>query len=244
VVRREQPIFNTPPAVVALLGLMVGIHMARSLLSEDADDWLIFALAFIPARFTSSGADMPGYPWSLPVSFVSHLFLHGNVVHLLVNGAWLLAVGTPVARRLGAPRFFAMFFGSGIAGAGLFWAFHIGALLPMVGASGAVSGLMAALFPLIFAVRDDHSRWLLREHTEAMPRLTALGLWQDGRALTSIAAWVGVNFLVALGVGGFAPEGGVAWEAHLGGFVAGLVLFFLLDRGPRLDQLPGEPTDI
>lgn len=248
---RSEPLFNAPRSVVVLLAVLVGIHMGRDLLlSPESDDWLILALAFIPARMGTAGAQLPGHPWAESVSFVSHMFLHGNAVHLIVNSAWLLAVGSVAARRLGPLRFAALFLLSGVAGAVLFWLCNYGKLAPMIGASGAISGLMAALFPLLFAAAGRRSRWLLREHPEHLPRLTFVQTMTSSRPATAILAWVVVNFVVAFGLGSLASDGGIAWEAHLGGFIAGLLAFFLLDPGPSLANTghpdafeTGEPED-
>ena len=113
-------------------------------------------------------------------------------------------------------------------------------LVPMVGASGAVSGLMGALFRLMFAAQDPSSRWLLREHPEEAPALSLRETFTNRSALTAIAAWVLVNFIAAFGLGTFGTPGAVAWEAHLGGFFTGLLAFDLFDR-TRSRPAPASP---
>lgn len=232
--RAGQPIFNAPTVVVGLVAAMAIVHAGRELLlSENDADWWTIALAFVPGRYGDSGGELPGAPYAAVTSVVTHMLVHGNFAHIAINSAWLLAVGTPVARRMPAGAFLAFFGLCGVAGAALFWVFNIGLMAPMVGASGAISGLMAAVFRLMYGA-DGSAGWhLLREHPEAAPCLSLRATLASRPALTAIGVWVAVNFVFAFGLGGLAAPGGVAWEAHLGGFFAGLLAFGLFDRGPR-----------
>ena len=229
----REPIFNVPAVVVGLVAVFAVVHVARELLGEDDADWLVIALAFVPGRYGELGAEVPGAPWAAATSFFTHMLVHGNVSHLVINSAWLLAVGTPIARRLGVARFVGFFTLCGVAGAGLFGVVHWAEMVPMVGASGAISGLMGAVFRLLYAAHDMSGRMLLREHPEVAPCLSLVETFTDRPALTAIAVWVIVNFVFAVGLGGLVAPGGVAWEAHLGGFFAGLLAFGVFDRGPR-----------
>jgi membrane associated rhomboid family serine protease len=205
-------------------------------LTEDQDTWLVLASAFIPGRYSALGTELPGAPWALVTSFITYALLHADLVHLVVNSAWLLAMGTVVARRTGTVRFLGLSAVCGIAGALAFLVGNPGRMVPMIGASGAISGMMGAVFRLMFAVRDARGRILLAEHPEAVPRLSVGEIFSDRRALGAITIWVAVNALLATGVMDLAEPGVVAWEAHLGGFFAGLLLFGLFDRPP----LPGQ----
>ena len=157
-------------------------------------------------------------------------------MRLVRHSAWLLAVGAPISRRMDVVRFVLFFVLCGIAGALLFLIVNPSIPAPMVGASGAISGLMAAVFRLMFAADDVEGRRALRENPASAPRLSLKATFTDRRALTAIGVWVLVNFLFAFGLGGLSAPGGVAWEAHLGGFFAGLVLFDLLDGGREVES--------
>ena len=233
--RRSEPIFNAPAVVVGLVVLFALVHLGRELLSESDDEWLTIALAFVPARYGELGGELPGAPWSDASSFVTHIFVHGNLPHLVINSAWLLAVGTPTARRMDPVPFLLFFTLCGVAGAMAFLLLNLTLLAPMVGASGAISGLMGAVFRLLYGARDNAGRMLLREHPEAAPSLSLRGTFACRPALIAIAVWVIVNFVFAFGLGGLSTSGGVAWEAHLGGFFAGLLAFGLFDRGRQTD---------
>jgi membrane associated rhomboid family serine protease len=163
------------------------------------------------------------------------MLLHGDWTHLIVNSAWLLAVGSVLARRLGPVRLVGITLLSGIAGALAFLAVNPGLETPVVGASGAISGLMGAVFRLIFAAETPLERMLLREKPWAVPRLSLWATFTDRRSLGAIAAWVVINLVFAYWLGGLLSAGGIAWEAHIGGFFAGLFLFDAFDTGPVTD---------
>lgn len=227
----REPIFNLPGVIVVLFGVLVAVHLMREFLSQELDDWVLAALAFVPARFGERGSALPGAPWAGPASFVTHTLLHGDWLHLAMNSVWLMAVGSPIARRMSAPAFIGFAAVCGAGGALLFLAIHPGLAVPMVGASGAISGLMAAVFRLIFSADDDHARHLLREDPAAVPRLSLGQTFKSRQATAAIAVWIVVNMLAAFGFGALDGTSGIAWEAHLGGFLTGLLAFGLFDRG-------------
>jgi membrane associated rhomboid family serine protease len=227
---RAGPIFNAPSCVMALLACLIAVHLVRQGLTQVQDDWWVLTLAFIPARFSELGVALPGGKLAAITSFITHQFVHFDTAHLLINGAWLLAMGTIVARRVGTVRFIGLYLVSGIAGALVFWAANLGLAQPVIGASGAVSGLMGAVVRFMFAAINQRRGPELRENPAAIPRATIRDVFQDRRALIMIGSMVGLNLLFGLGLGQLISEGGIAWEAHLGGFAAGLLLFAWFDH--------------
>lgn len=147
----------------------------------------------------------------------THIFLHGGLLHLFLNGTALLAFGAPAARLLGsgpvgAVRFFGFFLVTGILGGLAFWALHPEGTTPLVGASGAISGLMGAAARLL----EDPRR---------------VGSPFSGAAMRFTLPWVAINLVIAA-VGQAAPGGlPIAWEAHLGGLAAGLLLIGVFAAG-------------
>jgi len=229
-VRAREPIFKAPGCVIAAIAALALIHLVRNQLSDEQDDWLVLALAFVPGRYTAAGAELPGAPWASVTSFVTYIVLHGDLTHLAVNSAWLLAMGSVIARRIGTVRFFAFSAACGIAGALAFLGANPGRMVPMIGASGAISGLMGAVFRLMLGARDPGERVLVGDHPEHVRRPSLAETFASRNALVAIGLWVGINLLLALGVMGIADPGVVAWEAHLGGFFAGLLAFGFFDR--------------
>ncbi|MFX8968882.1 rhomboid family intramembrane serine protease, partial [Acinetobacter baumannii] len=84
---------------VALVVVCVAVHAVRQVVSAEDNFYLTMLLAFIPARMGPTVYDLPGGILARYTAFITHLFVHGDWMHLTVNSAWLLAMGTPVARR-------------------------------------------------------------------------------------------------------------------------------------------------
>lgn len=236
------PAINLPPVVVLLTLALVAVHGGRQLLSPAADDWVVLAFAFIPARYGEVAALLPG-GWAACVwSPVTHAFLHADAVHLGVNLIWMASFGGPLARRFGTLRFLFVAAVSAAAGAGVHYLTHPTDEALVIGASGAVSGMMAATARFAFAPggplagNRSPGAYLM----PAEPLLAVLG---RSRALGFILIWFAVNLLFGL-AGGLVPgaSGPIAWEAHIGGFLAGLLLFPLFDPVSR-DAPPQEPLE-
>jgi len=226
----REPMFNAPTVVVWLLGLLVLIHVGLSSLSSRYWSEAIEILAFIPARYSGYADQIAGGRISAVTSFVTHQLVHGDVAHLVINSAWLLAFGSAVARRIGTGRFLLFAVLSGIAGALTFLAFHIGEDTVMVGASGALAGLMGGAFRFLFSAFDDEGPDAFRGDQRLIRRMSLGELFRDRRAQLAIGFWIAINFATALAAPLFTSAGGIAWEAHLGGFAFGLLLFEFFDR--------------
>lgn len=227
---RREPIFNAPSSVLALLAALALVHVVRSLLSTEQDDRLILWFAFIPARYGPIGSDLLGAPVASFAPFVTHIFLHGDAAHLIVNSAWLLIFGSVIARRIGALRFLFFTLFCGVGGAFAFLCFNPGLAVPVIGASGAVSGLMGGVMRFFFRVLDYGAGRQLRQPLWMAPRMSLPEMARDRRAVIAIGVWILLNFLASRGLGGLAAPGVIAWEAHLGGFFTGLLAFGLFDR--------------
>lgn len=228
---QREPIFNVPAVVAGLVAVFVAVHAGRQVLDLRTDTEFVHLLAFNPARYGGPPIDLPGGAWAGAVDFFSHAFLHGDWFHLTVNSAWLLAVGTPIARRMPALSFLGMFGLCAAGGALMFMLLHPGVNASLIGASGGISGLMAAVFRLMYAAEDDMGRHLLRERPLEAPRLGIAAMLTRRAPLLAIAGWVGINVLFGVGASVFGDGMPIAWEAHLGGFFAGLFIFDLFDRG-------------
>jgi membrane associated rhomboid family serine protease len=244
---KREPLFNVPTVVIAVLALLALIHAVRTLLLSDAQDQeLLLAFAFIPERYDASvvpGGALPGGFGAEIWTFVSYSLLHASWTHLGVNALWLLPFGSAVARRFGTVRFLTFFAATAAAGAALHLATHAGAPNPVIGASASVSGLMAAA--MRFAFQRGGPVGLIRgedEQAYRVPAITLTGMLSDARVLIFLAVWFGINIL--FGVGSLPLTGGdepVAWQAHIGGFLAGMLLFSLFDPAP--EELPPDEID-
>lgn len=171
--------------------------------------------ALVPATLTSH----PLLAW--PTMF-SSMFLHGNWLHIGSNMLYLWIFGNNVEDVLGRVRFIVFYFGCGIAAALAQVASAPGADIPMVGASGAVAGVMGA-YLLLF----PHARIL------TLVPILFFVTFMEVPAFLIIGYWVLIQFLNANWLGGGELRGGVAYFAHIGGFVAGVASVWLLGPGRR-----------
>jgi membrane associated rhomboid family serine protease len=213
------PIFNVPAAVAMVIGGLVAVHVILQLGGEEWINWALYAFALIPARWTLSG--YPMLPGSEYWSLVTYMFLHGDWMHLTFNSLWLLIFGTPAARYLGAARFLLLCLAAGVAGglASLF--LHWGENILVIGASGAVSGLLAAAIPIMYGWRVPGGVVPLSpRELLAHPRAVMFMLvWLAITLFSGGAGWTGQSFLTG---------SAIAWEAHIGGFVGGLIAFYAM----------------
>ncbi len=177
------------------------------------DEWLQTQYALIPGELLSGRDLPPTVPIPIWLTLLTSMFLHSGILHLLGNMLYLWIFGDNVEDAMGPVRFLVFYLLCGIVAAFAQIAIGSGSSIPMVGASGAIAGVLAAYFmlfpqsrvltliPLFFFVR-----------LVAVPAVFLLGFW----------------FLlqVIAGAGSFGTSGGVAFFAHIGGFIAGLFLVF------------------
>jgi membrane associated rhomboid family serine protease len=225
----QEPIFNVPGAVAGLIVMMIGVHVGRQFLSPDFDNWFVGLTAFIPLRYAGGAADLPGGNVASVTSFITHMFVHGDAVHLAFNCAWLLAFGGAIAKRIGGIRFLAFAALTGIAGALLFLALNFGLFAPVVGASGAISGLMGATMRFLFSALDDGGIAQLRDEPRSVRLMPLSETLTDRRVLLATAIWLLLNVLAVYGIGTGGAAGAIAWEAHIGGYLAGILTFGWFD---------------
>ncbi len=229
----EEPIFNVPNCVVAILAVLVLVQLGRSALSPEDDLWFVLATAFIPGRYGPLGEALPGGELAKFTSPFTHMAVHGDWVHLALNSAWLLAFGGAIAARTGTLRFLAFFAVSGLAGAAAFYVANEGLLQPMVGASGAISGLLGATLRVLFPAIDNGGFHLLREAPRSVPLMSLGEALTDRRVLVTSAILVVINVLTIIGFGVAQNSAGIAWEAHLGGYAIGIFTYGLFDKVSR-----------
>ena len=231
-VSQREPMVNVPGSVVALLGVLVCVQVLRSAMPVQWDAWVTLAMAFVPGRYDGYAADIPGGTVACVTSFLTYAFVHGDWFHLIINSAWLLAFGGAVAARLGTVRFLLFSALCAVAAAFAFLLMNPGLLAPMVGASGAVAGLMGGTMRFLFSAIDTQGLRGLREEPALVPLMPLGQALADPRVLMVTGAFLVVNFLAVLGLGGVVA-GGIAWEAHIGGYFAGLLSIGFFERATR-----------
>ena len=229
----REPIFNIPSVVVVVLAVLVLIHVVRVyVLPIETDRLFVWTFAFVPARYSFDRLLAGGweYGWSI-WTFVTYAFIHADLMHLTFNSVWLLAFGGAVARRFGATRFMNFYALTAAAGAVAHLLTHADDIQPMIGASGSISGTMGAATRFAFLRGGPLDHWRSdREHaylTPAPPLLIAL---RNPRVMSFVGAWFALNLIFGFASSSIIGEDQtVAWEAHAGGFLAGLLLFAMFD---------------
>lgn len=236
----REPIFNVPAGVLGLLIVFCAVMGVRFFLNEADDAELVLSLAFIPARFAGLAAELPGGVMAAWTSFVTHLFVHGDVAHLMFNGASLLAFGGAIEKRAGAVRTLAFFLFCGVLGALTFLAMNEGLLAPMIGASGAIAGLMGGVMRFFFSAMDDGGIRQLNQDPKSVRLTPLVAALQDPRLQVATLAFILMNLAAKFGLGDVAGGSVIAWETHIGGYLAGLLFFGWFDVAPR-HRAFGEP---
>ena len=210
----RQPIFNAPIIVVVMAILLVGLYAIYAFAPYQEQQYALYDFALAPERFWAPAGSPRVYPdvFSGVLTLVSTALLHGDWMHVIVNALMLVAFGTPVARTLGRGPvawglWMLIFVGSVIGGSALYLAMATVETPFAVGASGGTSGLVAAAFLL-----DPYG----------MKRT----LWS--REFLGMTAAFGIANAVLTLAGPQLLGMGIAWEAHLGGYIAGAILMTAL----------------
>jgi membrane associated rhomboid family serine protease len=233
----SEPMFNVPRSVAGVAVLLIGVQIVRGLLPDELDLTFLLALAFIPARYSGAALELPGGYLTAVTSFVTYMIVHAGWLHLVINLLWMLAFGSAVARRMDDLKFIWFSVLCGIAGAFTHLLFHYGDMAPVVGASAAISGQMAGALRFIFRAKRLPAQ---RAPDFLGAPLMSLGqTLSDKRILAFLIFWVALNAYFGLSAVRIAGEqGGIAWEAHVGGFLCGLLIFGAFDQGKPAETEP------
>lgn len=218
----REPVLKAPAAVVVLIALLVATHVARVLVPHDVSERILNNYAFAPLRY-SPQAIHAGSVLDRAIPFVSYIFLHADWTHLTMNCLWLLAFGTVVARRFRPSLFILFFLVCGVAAAIVFLMVSWNSDSAVIGASGAISGLMGA------GIRMLNAQTL--RGGEPSPRLLPILAPQ---VLVFSLLWIVVNLVFGwTGVSMGGETQAIAWQTHLGGYFVGLLLAAPFDAWAR-----------
>jgi membrane associated rhomboid family serine protease len=210
--RDRNPSGSFPAVTVTLIGACVVAYLYE-LMAENQLRELFNAYALIPAKI-SYGLESGRLPLAeLVTPFFSSMFLHGSWLHLIGNMWYLWIFGDNVEDALGPIGFLVFYLATGLAAGVTHFVLQPESSIPTVGASGAISGVLAG-----YAVLFPRAR---------VVTLVPLGFFiqlMELPAVVLLVIWVVIQALSGLVSSGVGQAGGVAWGAHVGGFVAGLVL--------------------
>jgi membrane associated rhomboid family serine protease len=195
--------FTLPTVALRLLVVLAGIQLVRTVLPPDLDAYLVYFLGFDLFR---SGQFDPVWLYGA----VTSVFVHGGWWHLLANAMWIVVISPQIYPHISASQFVWFFVATGVAGALAHAVLNWGESAILVGASGAVFGLLGAGAYVLIRGQDGFSRPSAKDILQYVLMMMIVNV---GYALLS--------------------GGNVSWEAHAGGFFAGMALFPFLRRPPQ-----------
>jgi membrane associated rhomboid family serine protease len=212
----DNPRLAFPLVNTLLIVLNVAVYIHEMILSKDEMDLFIETYGAMPANISQ------GLNYS---TLFTSMFLHGGPLHILGNMLYLFIFGDNIEGSMGSVRYLIFYLICGLGAAMSHILFDPLSQVPMVGASGAISGVLGAymitypkarvlvLLPILFYIS-----------TFRVPALVVLGLWFLNQLIS--------GFVLASSVGG-QSMGGIAWFAHIGGFVVGMLLVKLFAKKQR-----------
>lgn len=219
-IRDENPTRSTPFVTIALIAANVIVFALQMLQPPEAQQAFVFAWGAIPRDITLGWDLLPAIPIAWLTLF-SSMFMHGGLMHLGGNMLYLWIFGNNVEDRLGHVIFLFFYIIGGLVAALSHVLFDPNSEIPMVGASGAISAVLGGYMVAYPKARVVVLVWIVMiVRFIRVPALLMLGIW------------------FAMQVFGFAGDaanqgGGVAWLAHIGGFVAGVLLILLAGVRPQ-----------
>lgn len=198
----QEPMFNLPPTTATLMGVLTICYLLLEAIGYF-DLNLRYAsyefLGFIPGAFTGATE----FSYYHPLGLFFYVFLHGSWMHFLMNVVMLAAFGAGLERFIGGRRMVEIFFISSLAGIVAHFMIYSSSLLPVIGASGGISGIFGASIIIL------NQRGMLGAGRN--------GIWPF------VFLWVAISVIFGLFGGHLAGGAQIAWVAHLGGFFAGLL---------------------
>jgi membrane associated rhomboid family serine protease len=219
--RHTLPIRKTPYVNRGLVAMNVFVFIAEVLAGAGAEG-IIHRFGFLPARLLAPAA-YGSAPWEVAITLVSSLFLHGGFVHLIGNMIYLWVFGGAVEEAVGHTPYLFLYLGCGVVGSLTHTLFFPHSIVPSIGASGSIAGILGALLVLrprarIVTLFPLVVYWAMAE----IPAPVFIPIWfalQFFNGLLSLAAARGTQEVAM-----------IAWWAHVGGFTVGLVAGFFFRR--------------
>ncbi|MGZ8225053.1 MAG: rhomboid family intramembrane serine protease [Methylococcaceae bacterium] len=225
-IRDTAPCYSKPLMTWGIMIVCISIFVAMYFMPDALSYRLINLYGMVPIRYSDGWNGYNGLPFDGYLSFVTNLFLHASWTHLIVNMWFLWIFADNVEDRMGRLPFLAFYLICGLFATFLQWYFDPMLTIPVVGASGAIGGVLAAYFfiyplervilwvPILFLPIVIH-----------IPAIAFLGLWVMFQLHNATTAVLFEGTTVD-----------VAWWAHLGGFIAGSILYRFFIRKEQIEK--------
>ncbi|NLO83536.1 MAG: rhomboid family intramembrane serine protease [Clostridiales bacterium] len=214
-IRDNIPSRRTPYATLTLIVVNVLLFVNQWLLPDREFAEMVYQYGFVPVRFLRSLIELRIFETQTYLPMLSSMFLHGNWVHLISNMWMLWLFGDNVEDLMGYARFVIFYILCGLIAGFTHFLFNPASSVPTVGASGAIAGVMGAYF-----VMFPHSKiatlvpvFVFLPMFIHVPAFIYLIIWFISQLLSGVTQWVGGSSV-----------GGIAWWAHISGFIAGVLM--------------------
>lgn len=225
---------NTKPFVCwGIMGICIAVFLYMQFLPLQIQHYFTYKYGMLPIRYSNPqwGTEY-GLPFDYGLSFITSLFLHGGWFHLILNMVFIWIFADNIEDRMGHGLFWCFYLLCGLIATGTQWIFDPQLATPVVGASGAIAGVLGAYFFLYpYARVVIWVPFLLLPIFVEVPAIAFLGFWviiQINEATSSVI---------------FGAPADVAWWAHLGGFIAGAVLYPLFLANEEQEEITEIKTD-
>jgi len=213
--RDENPSQSFPGMTILLIGANIAVFLYEFSLSSRGLENFILSYGAIPAAVLTGARVSPGHSPIPALTLLTSMFLHGGFMHLAGNMLYLWIFGDNIEDRMGPVRFLAFYLSCGVAAALIQILVRPDSTAPLVGASGAIAGILGAYALLYPAARVQTLIFLfIFVRIIELPALVLLGVW----------------FLMQLLAAPARDEAGVAFFAHIGGFLTGMLLLAVFLR--------------
>lgn len=216
---------RVPVVVLTLIALNLAAFLYEHSLSERDLQALLYTWGLVPARyFVDAWAWRVGLSSSDYTPFLTNMFLHGGWLHIVMNMWTLWIFGPALEDRLGPARFAILYLLAGLLASSTHALFNATSMVPVVGASGAIAGVLSA-----YALRFPYA-WI-----RVLVLIVIIPLFFNVPAVVFAGLWFLIQVLQGTSelFSPFASGGGIAWWAHIGGFLSGGVLLLWLERTER-----------
>ena len=214
-IKDDQPTSRTPRLTIGLIFVNTAIFLFSQTFGVRGFAGFLMSFGYVPVLFIDGGATYQVSPW-LYLTPLSSMFMHGGWMHLIGNMLFLWIYGNNIEDYFGPVKFLVFYFVSGLAAILLYTLFNPHSTIPLVGASGAIAGVMGAYMVLHPRAQITVLILFVFIMIRQFPAKVVLGIW--------------FAYQVVMSVIGSSTGGGIAWLAHVGGFVFGWVLLKIIFR--------------
>jgi membrane associated rhomboid family serine protease len=239
-IKDYSPTKRTAYITIIIICINAAVFLFQAVFSENPLEYHVATSAMVPYEVTHlKNADIPlgrdrygrvvyfrGRDINPFLSILTSIFMHGSLWHLLGNMLFLWIFGNNIEDYLGKMKFIFFYLACGVGASLIHVLFNFNSMVPVIGASGAISGVMGA-----YLVLYPH------EKIRTLVFLFFLITFVDIPASVFLIVWFAFQFFSA------GSQPGIAWLAHVGGFLLGILLIKMMQRRPRIRVRPRGPDD-